>query len=534
MKLHFNAQLHRKSMLWSMGGLLASQILVMLPVNNAEAHGAVGFPIARQYQCHIEQGYWNNPADVPSADCRQAIINGQQFDNPQLPFTQWNELSANPSNPNSEASVRAVVPNGLLCAGGDPQKGALDSVPTTMWRKTDVTPEKGTIQLRWDLTTPHNPAQMKIYLSKASYDPTQPLRWEDLTLIHDALAPAAASGALANGTNGNIYLIDIPIPEDRTGNAIIYSYWQRDDAGNEGFFNCSDINIIKGSTSNFPWISNSTFVTPGISPAVNDQIRFRVMGGAQGLESVDTQLLITAQNQAQGVWSQELAATLNNKYSTVVKIGVRSGDEINYNNSNTDVNRVWLRSGYSSAMSLIAGTTEPENPQAPVAHITAPTSVESNGTINFSASGSTGQSLSYQWEFLNFTPTTATSQNVTARAVTTSQALVGTAKLTVTNDKGIQNSVEKTIAISPSGETEQTYPLWDRNNVLSYTAGTTVTGLDGQVWACKPFPFSSWCAQAVHANWLDNNWPYAAGSAAAAALPEDGRAWSLVTRSHHH
>lgn len=533
MKLHFNAQLHRKSMLWSMGGLLASQVLVMLPVNNAEAHGAVSFPIARQYQCQIEGGLWGNVANIPNADCRKAIEIGKEGDK-QLPFTQWNELSANPSDPNNEASVQAAVPNGLLCAGGDPRKVTLDSVPTTIWRKTVITPEKGMIQLRWDLTTPHNPAQMKIYLSKPSYDPTQPLRWEDLTLIHDALAPASVPGALASGPNGNLYLIDIPIPDDRIGDAIIYSYWQRDDAGNEGFFNCSDITISKGSTSSFPWINSSQFVTQGISPAVDDLIRFRVMGGPQGLESVDTQILITTQNQAQAAWSQELATKLNKDYPTEVRVGVRSGDEVTYNNANPDVNRVWLRSGYSSAMSVIAGTTEPGTPQPPVAHITAPTSVESNGMVNFSASGSTGQSLSYQWEFKNFTPTVANTQNVSVRAANTLQSLVGTAKLTVTNDKGAQSTAEQTIAISPSGETEQTHPLWNRNNVLSYTAGTTVTGLDGQTWTCKPFPYSGWCAQAVPADRLDNSWPYAPGSTAAAALSEEHRAWSLVTRAHHH
>ncbi|MBI0247541.1 chitin-binding protein, partial [Yersinia pestis subsp. pestis] len=86
MKLHFNAQLHRKPILWSMGGILASQLLVMLPVDKAEAHGAVGFPIARQYQCQLEAGFWGDPANIPNSDCRQAIENPGDPSNPQLPF----------------------------------------------------------------------------------------------------------------------------------------------------------------------------------------------------------------------------------------------------------------------------------------------------------------------------------------------------------------------------------------------------------------------------------------------------------------
>ena len=54
----------------------------------------------------------------------------------------------------------------------------------------------------------------------------------------------------ADGTA--VYKTNIRIPADRRGKAIIYSIWQRDDAGNEAFLNCSDIDIIPVSTK--PWV----------------------------------------------------------------------------------------------------------------------------------------------------------------------------------------------------------------------------------------------------------------------------------------
>ncbi|AHK21965.1 hypothetical protein BF17_12890 [Yersinia similis] len=184
-------------------------------------------------------------------------------------------------------------------------------------------------------------------------------------------------------------------------------------------------------------------------------------------------------------------------------------------------------------MSIISETTEPDQPQPPVAQITAPSSVQDNETIALSASASTGQIASYRWEFQHFEPKVATTQNVTVRAVATQQPLAGKVTLTVTNNQGVQSRAEKTINILPSGGIEQEYPLWDRNNVISYGPGTTVIGLDGQAWTCKPFPYSGWCAQTVPDNIQSNNWPYAPGSAAAATLQEGHRAWLQAVRAHN-
>lgn len=165
-------------------------------------------------------------------------------------------------------------------------------------------------------------------------------------------------------------------------------------------------------------------------------------GSAKGVEVVDVRIPITAQNQAQAVWSKQLAEILNNTYPEHVRIGVRSGNDIAYNAANVATNRVWLQTGFSSAMSIISETTEPEQPLPPVAQITAPSSVQDNETITLSASTSTGQIASYRWEFQHFEPKVATTQNVTVRAVATQQPLAGKVTLTVTNNQGIQSRAE--------------------------------------------------------------------------------------------
>ncbi len=158
-------------------------------MQEASAHGAIGTPIARQYQCRLEGGYWD-PADgsgIAHTDCRAAYQNGG---NSAYPFTQWNEFSANPISQGDDLEkLQQAVPDGLLCAGGDKKKSGID-VPAVAWRKTRVTPVGGKIDVTWENTQSHTPSVMRIYLSKPGYNPQQPLRWADLDKIYDAPAPA--------------------------------------------------------------------------------------------------------------------------------------------------------------------------------------------------------------------------------------------------------------------------------------------------------------------------------------------------------
>jgi chitin-binding protein len=225
--------------------LLASTAAMLAPVQEAFAHGAVGFPIARQYQCRLEGGYWypQDGSGIPQSDCRAAY---QKGGNSATPFTQWNQVSANPVGQGDNlAELERAVPDGFLCAGGDRQKTGLD-LPAANWRKTLLNPVNGHIQVQWEATMLHSPSRMRVYISKTSYDPTKALRWEDLDLIYDQPTPAAVpanGGGLLPGDIQGFYQLDVTLPKGRTGDAVLFNYWQRVDSGNEGFFGCSDVKI---------------------------------------------------------------------------------------------------------------------------------------------------------------------------------------------------------------------------------------------------------------------------------------------------
>ncbi|SMF98991.1 lytic polysaccharide monooxygenase [Burkholderia singularis] len=339
--------------------LLAVSLAVQIaPMNKANAHGAVGFPIARQYQCHLDGGYWDPPdgSGIPYEDCRTAFRAGN---NSAYPFTQWNEVSANPvGQGNDLTKLKAAVPDGTLCAGGDPAKVGLDKAPTALWRKTQLTPINGHVELVWENTTSHNPARMRVFISNPSYDPAQPLRWSDLTQIYDAPAPAPipANGAgHLPGTISSFYKLDVTLPPGRTGDAVLYSYWQRIDPGNEGFFNCSDVTIAADShASGFQWIAARNFVESSLTPREGEQVRFRVMSNdARGTEVVDIRVPISSANANRSVWAKQLADQVNSRYGQFARIGVRSGNTIAFDSTNIGANKVWLSPNHASAIEIV-------------------------------------------------------------------------------------------------------------------------------------------------------------------------------------
>ena len=83
---------------------------------------------------------------------------------------------------------------------------------------------------------PHNPSYWEIYVSKADYNPTQQaLKWDDLELVQEIGDVQPVNG---------YYAFDVDLKE-HIGRRVVYTRWQRDDAAGEGFYNCSDVNIVK-------------------------------------------------------------------------------------------------------------------------------------------------------------------------------------------------------------------------------------------------------------------------------------------------
>lgn len=341
--------------------LASASVLTALSTVQVHAHGWVEYPNARQNVCYEDGGFWTN--EIPNQACQAAYDLSGAF-----PFVQRNEVAANVPNYRDIAHVQAIVPNGELCSAGDAAKAGLN-VPSPHWQRTNISLDTNNqLDLVFAGVVPHNPSYWEFYLTKPSYDPALPLTWDDLELIDSA-------GDVAIDEQKR-YRIKVTFPADRTGDAILYTRWQRVDAGGEGFYNCSDITLTNSGTTpptdpteppTEPG-NNLTvlgyFVPQGFGPVESgDTVRFRTFD-ATGKELVDISLAISANNTA--TWSAELAGQFNGQQNKDWYIGIWHQEMNHYmfDSRNISANQVHApNANFSYALSLIkADTTPPTEP----------------------------------------------------------------------------------------------------------------------------------------------------------------------------
>lgn len=474
----------------------------------AWSHGAVDIPISRQVYCYTRPDVWQAPNTISDLGCRAAQVKSGVY-----PMQQWHEIAKNilPPDYNDDAKVRAAIPDGQLCGAGDPKKDGLN-LASPNWHKTTVTPKDGTIDVRINATAPHVPSFVKIYLSKAGYNPaTTPLKWSDLELIHEE------QNTVARTDWGNdppkpwgtaFFAYKAHVPSGRSGNAVLFVRWQRIDPAGEGFYNCSDI-VINGTGSPFPWHEKGAYLPPDIAPVAGETVRFRVLGHtADAREVVDERLPITASNQLPGIWGKQLLERLA-QYASIVQVGKRVENSIVFDPEDMNNNQIFLANELDTpAMSIIGGgeTPTPVDPRPPQALIQGQSTVTSGQTFTLSGKGSVGynQALVYQWSTTMPGNTNNDTLQVVAPVVTqpTSQIV----KLQV-NDMQNQtsSSAQITVTINPA-DTGQ-YPAYVKG--VTYQGGTIVSN-KGKNYQCKLGAESGWCGQApqyyepgVGFNWRD-------------------------------
>ena len=210
----------RKATLGILAGT-APLLCAALAAAPAYAHGAPTDPVSRAAACDPQTG-----SGARSAACRAAAEarGGRAFED-------WDNVRV----ADVRGRDRQTIPDGKLCSGGIESFAGLD-LPRTDWPVTTLTAGR-TFTLTYRSTIPHK-GTFKLYLTKAGYNPSRPLRWSDL----DAQPFATATDpALENGS----YRIKATLPGDRTGRHVLYTIWQNTDTP-DTYYSCSDV-VLTGS-----------------------------------------------------------------------------------------------------------------------------------------------------------------------------------------------------------------------------------------------------------------------------------------------
>lgn len=476
-------------------GVLMAPALVL-------AHGGVDIPIAKQIYCKTLPDFWSgSPSDAGCAALDAA--------SGQYPGQQWNEVAHLIAAPGYEdpETVKREVPDGKLCSAADSKKDGLNLVSAD-WYRTDVTPSNGMMDVRIIGTAPHVPSFAKVYLTRAGFNPTtSPLTWNDLVLIHTEQLTVAQTNwgsvppAIA-GASG-FFQFKVPVPAGQSGLATLFVHWQRIDPAGEGFYNCSDINIvgvaIPGSYFDLGQFIDAIMNT--LKPG--DSVHFRILDNSPAAkEVVDIKLPITAANLDAKIWGPQLANQIS---PAIAKVGEKQGNNVVYNATDPGANSVFaLAKGYSKAMAIIPGGGPAPTPTV---EITGPTKLISGQTYTFNGALKNAQSTpQYAWASVLET------QILDQPKATGKAPLVG--KLTNfivrlnARDGNSGPSYQATYAITVEPANSGGFPPYQPNT--PYNAGDKVSHNGGN-YECKPWPATGWCSLPAYepgnasGNWV-NAW----------------------------
>ena len=364
----------------------------------AFGHGAMENPKARQYECHSQGGHWNPPS-MKSAACRAALENSPAA---QGAFDNWNGFTGFALAPH--AASQSDVRDGMLCSGSNPGYAGFN-LPRSDWTTTTVQPDaNGNVAMTYYYTAKHTPSFIEFYINNKDVDPSKKaLGWNDVTLLK--------TFNIAAGDSSDRHTINVTIPADRVGKAVIFTRWQRIDAVGEGFYNCSDVNIKSRDGSELPdgggseeeggdsgWTQKGDFITNAHKPAVGEKVRFRLMGGTRGDNLIDVNLPITAQNINNNQWVIELGKLLNRDHSNELQIGQKQSDgTITFNEQLPRNNQVFVSDkNYGYAIEIVS------NAETPVISLDRyklePIATTSTG-YGYAVTGSTDKSgVNWQWK----------------------------------------------------------------------------------------------------------------------------------------
>ncbi|HET9517759.1 MAG TPA: lytic polysaccharide monooxygenase [Actinoplanes sp.] len=183
---------------------------------SAQAHGAPVNPVSRASVCAVGSPGEGMPACVAALEANGRPLGA--FDNLRVPGVDGDD--------------KATIPDGQLCSGGLRDYRGLD-LARDDWPGTAVV-AGATVSVRYRATIGHR-GTFRFYLTKAGYDPTLPLRWQDLGTdpILTVTNPSLRDGA---------YRMSVRVPAELTGRHVLYTVWQTSRTP-DTYYSCSDLDL---------------------------------------------------------------------------------------------------------------------------------------------------------------------------------------------------------------------------------------------------------------------------------------------------
>ncbi len=444
------------------------------------AHGYISEPASRDQMCR--------DAKTPNLNCGQAQYEPQSV------------------GEGPDGFPAAGPKNGELVSGsgGTNWMGtALNAQSSDRWVKHKV--EAGPMDITWTFTAPHPIADFKYYITKADWNPNQALTRDAFELTPFCVipgGPAASTGKTTHSCN---------LPE-RNGYQIIYGAWDVSDTA-ATFYKVIDVEYDEVASV---WKRTIGSILPSRKLETGDSVKARIFD-ANG-EREDLSITLNIDSDAAGepnAWSMALANKINDAFKDI-RAGVKNkdGDVVPVAGSNTiyaqsesQITRVELQVNAQAdnrpglELTNIASSYNITEGLTPVEF-----GIETRGAMVINAKAYNAKQENIGFGSVNVEDA---AQNMTvnlwnAEAGDITMVVTGAMKDGKTFQKEFTT---KLVSNDAGGDFDFIYPA----GIGQYKEGTKVQQpATGEVFECKPFPYSGWCNINSHhyvpgtgSNWQD-------------------------------
>lgn len=224
-------------------------VSILALAGGVASHGYLTLPLARQYMCMRDGGYWwpSDGSEIPDPACQEAFQHVEQRSGvaaAQYMFTQINEYAALAGPDYSLQAIMDHVVGEYLCSAnatgltnfGD--KSGM-SIPAP-WRPNLIEQE---IEIEFCATALHNPSIFYVFISNPDYDASQKmLEWSNLQLVDIFNDPQPTPSTSPDCSAPSSYKLPVSLPHRDSG--VLFVWWQRIDPVGEGFYNCADFVMV--------------------------------------------------------------------------------------------------------------------------------------------------------------------------------------------------------------------------------------------------------------------------------------------------
>ena len=385
--------------------------------------------------------------------------------------------------------------DGKISSAENSLSAALDEQTDDRWVKRPI--QSGNQHFEWNFTANHITKDWKYYITKADWNPNQPLARDSFDLNPFCVV----DGGMVKPPMRVSHLCNVP---EREGYQVILAVWDVGDTA-ASFYNVIDVKF-DGDSPVLPDWNQGGQIYPSQDLNVGDSVYTRVFGQNGEDVSYSTELVIDSEELgAANNWSHALATKINQE-QTMLQAGQLDAEGVVSPIYGT--NPIYLKQGSglkNVEIDYKINSTAPEYDLEVYGleseYIIGDSATQLDLTLEATGDIKTEMTVyNHHHESLSSHSAELSDGQVEAATMTLSKSEPGHHMLVVVvkdqQGKMIeQNTLDFHLIEEqtppPSGEYDFVFP----EGLNTYTAGTKVLASDGAVYQCKEFPFSGYCTQ---------------------------------------